>query len=351
MKDTIIRVWNGELKFLGLCLYIPLGFLALIYKTLLLLREWAYKSGFIKTEAVPVYVISVGNITLGGTGKTPVVEKIALKLKEAGMNPGIITRGYKRKKGGIFPVDIKKDSAIDAGDEAFMLAKKTKVPVIVGSNKPEAIRMGIKDFNIDIALLDDAFQTRNIKKDMEILVVKGDNSGKKTALFPLGPFREPLKAIKKADVVLVNKGVLDKKMDEMIGDIPRFRIRYKPAYLYNIKNDLIAHYNILKGRNILAFSGLGDNESFFRLIEDIGGKIRYRISYPDHYCYDAGDIKGLSRYQNIDIIVTTEKDSVKIENLNLPDNLFFLGIDLEIEREDEFTEDILARIKKQILNL
>jgi len=111
MRNTIVRVWRGEARYVRWLLYIPLAFLSYFYQIALYVREYMYKTGRIKTEKAMIPVISIGNITLGGTGKTPLVERLSRRLKEEGLNPGIITRGYGRKKKGIFPVDPKKDTA------------------------------------------------------------------------------------------------------------------------------------------------------------------------------------------------------------------------------------------------
>jgi len=345
MGNTIVKLWNGEIRGLSRwVIYIPLFLLVLIYKGIISLREWAYTKRIIKTVETGIYVISVGNITLGGTGKTSVVERLSFLLKEKGMRPGIITRGYKRRKKGTFCVDIKKDKAIDVGDEAFMLAKKTRVPVLVSDKKYEAVRLGIKDFGIDVAILDDAFQTKNIKKDLEIVIIKGGSINNCYCLFPLGPYREPLTALKRADIVLTNKDSHDMCQDFFIQGIPRYGIKYKPAYLYNIKHHMIGHYNVIRGNNVLAFSGLGDNHSFYNMIESLGGNLIDKISFPDHYKYREKDIKALSKIQGVDFIITTEKDAVKLMDLHIPENLFYLGVNLEIERENEFMDNIISRI-------
>ncbi|MCX8110373.1 MAG: tetraacyldisaccharide 4'-kinase [Syntrophorhabdaceae bacterium] len=346
MHNTITKVWKNELKILRWALYIPLFLLSLIYRALLSLREYGYKRGVFKTVKTAVYVISVGNLTLGGTGKTSVVERLATRLKEIGMNPGIITRGYKRKRKGTFCVDIKKHNAIEVGDEAFMLADKTRLPVLVSNKKYEAVEMGIRDFNIDVAIIDDGFQTRGIKKDLEIVIIQGDNKSMNTDLFPLGPYREPIQSIKRADIALIHKGELDHGLGLMTMGIPRFRMRYKPAYLYNLRHDMIAHYNLLKDKNILCFSGLGDNASFFKMIEDLGGRITYKISYPDHHEYNPRDIKKLCNFKGIDLIVTTAKDAVKIHKHDAPEILFYLAVEIEIENENEFVVNILSRIQQ-----
>lgn len=303
-----------------------------------------YKTGMIKVEEAPIPVISIGNISLGGTGKTPVVEKITSELKKTGLNPGIVTRGYKRKRKGTFSIDVNTDSAADVGDEAIMLAKKSQCPVIVGINRARAIDEGIKKFKMDVALLDDGFQLKNIKKDIEILVLNGKEGRENNALFPLGPCREPFERIKEADIILVNKGDLDNDAKTITKGIPSFKVKYKPAYLCNLRHNLIAHYNFLKGKNVLAFSGLGDNESFFSLLRKLGANVVRKIAYPDHYTYKQKDIDRASSFKSIDVIVTTEKDAVKIVNMEVPENLFYLSIEVDVDREQELLGLIMKKL-------
>jgi tetraacyldisaccharide 4'-kinase len=327
-------------------LYTPLRLLSVIYGLCLSLREGAYLTGVLHTREVSIPVISVGNITLGGTGKTPVVERISRELKKLGFNPGIITRGYRRKKKGVFHVDANCDDANQAGDEAFMLAKKTDIPVIVGNNRALAIDEGMKNFHIDLAVLDDGFQVRNLRKDMEIVLLNGTkNKTPNHRLFPSGPCREPLSRIGEADIILVSKGELDSTMRSLTKGKPTFRVTTRPTHLYDVKRDLITHYNFLKGKRIVAFSGLGDNRSFFNLIKEIGGRIVRAINFPDHYDYKDSDIARIVSFKNADLLVTTEKDAVKISCMEeVPENLFYLAIEARIEGEQDLLELIQRKV-------
>ena len=237
--------------------YPPLFILSLLYRAGLSIREKIYGKGWVDLKGVSIPVISVGNITLGGTGKTPVVEKLSAMLKEAGFRPGIATRGYKRKKKGTFSVDPKRDRALDVGDEALMLARRTQVPVLVGSDRAEAIGMGMKRFSIDLALLDDGFQLKNIEKDIEVVVVNGSGKDAGHDLFPLGPYREPVERLREADIILVNKGELDPEMEALAKDKPRYRIRYRPTHLYSVKYDGMLHYGVLRENGLPPSRGSG----------------------------------------------------------------------------------------------
>lgn len=348
MRDTITKVWKGELRYMR-WLFVPLLYpLSQIYGICLKIREHMYKQGRYEVKESPIPVVSVGNITLGGTGKTPLVERVAMRLKEEGFRPGIITRGYKRKKKGIFAVDPGSDRARDTGDEALMLARKTKVPVIVGADRSGAILHGIEKFNINVALLDDGFQRRDLRKDIEILVLNGSQQGGAEDLFPLGPFREPAERIRDAHIVMVNKGQAGEWIQNLIGDgVRAYQMRYKPFHLNNMKENTIGSYRYLEGKRVLAFSGLGDNESFFQLVRSLGAQLVRSVSFADHYAYRQSDLDSLASYGDVEMLVTTEKDAVRLEGMNCPVHLFYLTVELEIEYEDKFFEQITRKIARE----
>ena len=231
MDNLILRVWRGEARVLRAILFIPLGFLSWIYRTCLAVRESLFRTGLLSVEKAAIPVVSVGNITVGGTGKTPVVELLSRRLKEEGFSPGIVTLGYRRRRAGVFSVNAREDDAASVGDEALMLARKTGLPVIVGKKRIEAVTLGIKEFGIDLALLDDGYQVRDLKKDMEILVLNGRKEEHEGDLFPLGPYREPLAMIGKADVILINKGELGRGARAYGADIPVIS-REVPPYFF-----------------------------------------------------------------------------------------------------------------------
>jgi tetraacyldisaccharide 4'-kinase len=346
MRRSVVKTWKGEAGRTKWVLHPLLKALSLVYGVALKLRDKLYRAGLVKVKEVPIPVISVGNITLGGTGKTPIVERISRRLKEAGFNPGIVTRGYKRTRKGVFHVDSQCDDAVSVGDEAYMLACKTQIPVLVGADRAAAILKGIEDFQIDVAVLDDGFQLKNLRKDMEIVVLNGRKSRESKGLFPLGPFREPVARVREADTILISKGDLDRDLAKMVQGIPSFRVRYQPVHLYNVKNRLIGHYNFLKGKRVLAFSGLGDNNSFFSLLRELGARIVHRIEYPDHYAYGERDVERFFSHKDVEMIVTTEKDAVKLAGLDCPNHLFYLSIEARIEKEKELLDLIQHRVNQ-----
>ena len=344
MRDTVVRVWNGEAKVARWLLYIPFAFLSYLYHIALMAREYMYRTGIMATQSAPIPVVSVGNITLGGTGKTPVVERLSRRFKDAGYNPGIITRGYMRKRSGTFAVDVRNDSAHTAGDEAYMLARRTRIPVIVGKDRMKAIEQGIEEKNIDMAILDDGFQVRDLRKDVDILILNGRESLSRQELFPLGPYREPVSRVRESDTILVSKSEPDSATLYFTQGIPRFQVRFKPVHLYNVKKNAMAHYRFLRNKKVLAFSGLGDNQSFFQLLRQIGADVVQEIPFPDHHRYTAGDLRRMGSAENVQCIVTTEKDAVKLMGMDVPDNLFYLSIEARIEDEDTLMDLLLKKL-------
>lgn len=340
------KIWTGESRYGRLLLFVPLFLLSKIYGLILSARETLYKKGVLKVDEVFIPVISVGNISLGGSGKTPVVERLALLLKDNGLNPAIVTRGYKRSRKGIFTVDRIHDTAREVGDEALMLARRTTVPVVVGTRRGMAIVEAMRKYGADVAILDDGFQVRNLRKNVEIVVIKGNGGKRLFNLFPLGPCREPLERLREADAVLMNGKPMATDVENMIRHVPTFRMTYRPLHLYNMKYNRIAHYNVVRGRKVLAFSGLGDNRSFFRLLRELEAEVVKEYSFRDHHAYSEEDIKKIASFKGASLIITTEKDAVKILGMPMPDNLFYLSVEAEIEREQEFLDVVMKRIQE-----
>ncbi len=345
MRGLIQRIWKGEAQWVRWFLYVPLFCLSRIYKACIGVRDYLYTRGLLKVDHVSIPVVSVGNVTLGGTGKTPVAERLAIGLKAMGFRPGIITRGYKRKRAGTFCVDARNDSAEDVGDEAFMLASRGQIPVIVGTRRADAVMEGMQKASIDIAILDDGFQVRNMKKDAEILVVKWQDGVASREFFPLGPYRESWQRLRDADAILVNTGRVAVDWKAYPDGIPTFKMTYRPVHLYNMKYHLMAHFNLLRGRKVLAFAGLGDNRSFFDLLQRLGAEILREISYDDHYRYTVRDLEDLASQKDVSLVVTTEKDAVKLRGMNVPENLFYLSVEVALENEEELFTLICKKLE------
>ena len=339
------RIWKGEAPALR-ALFFPFLFgLSVLYKAGLAWRELCYIVGVARVAQPPVPVISVGNLSLGGTGKTTVVERLSRELKERGLRPGIVMLGYKKKRKGAFAVDGRTDTAESAGDEAVMLARKTMLPVLVGKKRNESIERGVRDFGINVAIFDDGFQVRNVHKDVELVIMDGQAPASALHVFPLGFLREPLEMVKKADIILVNRGELDGRAMAVASGVPVFHVRCRPLHLSRLQDRAMVDYRFIRGKKVLAFSGLGDNSSFFRTLQDIGADVVRTVEFPDHYRYRRKDLRRMESFQGAEMLVTTEKDAVKIDGTHVRDNLFALVIEAQIENEDALIEQVWGIVK------
>ncbi|MCX7857920.1 MAG: tetraacyldisaccharide 4'-kinase [Deltaproteobacteria bacterium] len=328
--------------------YFVLLLLSWFYRFCLVIREHLLKR--LEEEKIGVPVISVGNLSVGGEGKTPLVIKIASMFLKTGLKPGIVMRGYKRKKRGVFIVDPEKDNAETCGDEAYLIARNVNCPVAVGIRRERAVRQMLESRGVDLVILDDGFQVRRLKKDVEIVIMKTERESLNFHLFPLGPMREPLENIKRSDLIVFNLGFKKKGFlgipKELTESKTIFFASLKPLNICNIKTGAYMDFNYLKGKEIVAFSGLADNESFFDLLKNVGAKIKDAISFPDHHFYKEKDIQKILNRKG-QLYVTTEKDAVKLFQLNIPDTFYYLSVDMNIEREKDFFSSILDIIEKK----
>lgn len=291
-------------------------------------------------------VISVGNITLGGTGKTMVVEYIARSLKQQGHNVAILSRGYKRKL----------PSCDHMGDEPYMLSKKLAgIAIIVDADRIKAAKKAITEHKADTVILDDGFQQWKIKKDLEIVAIDATNPFGNEHLLPRGILREPLSSLKRADIFILTKTNLNPDIAD-IKDIlaqinPRaqvFEATHQPAGLYEINNpgELI-YDNRLQGKNVTLFCGIGDPDSFENLVLSLGINIALIFKFEDHHDYTRADLEKVlqdSKAKNIDTVITTEKDAVRLMGLQYAQGgiaLFVLRIILGLKNEQEFHARLL----------
>ncbi len=346
MGRIMARVWKGKAPVARAFLFLPLSLLSCIYRGALIVRDALYRSGVLRVQHVSIPVVSVGNISMGGTGKTTVVEKLCRELQDRGFKPGIITRGYRRRKGGTFVVDPRTDSAQSAGDEAFMLARRTMLPVIVGKNRARAITCGVRESGIDVAVLDDGFQVRDLYKDVEVLVTNGKEHDDALHLFPLGFLREPLEAARRADMLIVNKGELNDRMKPYASAIPVFRMKYRPLHLHNIKREAVVDFRAINGKKVVGFAGLGDNSAFFALLRQLGADLVAAVEFEDHHRYDKDDMRRLASFEDAEMVVTTEKDAVKLERGRATDNLFYLAVEAQIEEEHALVELVQNKVRR-----
>lgn len=283
------------------------------------LKNFLYDKGILKSQKVDAYVISVGNFTTGGVGKTPVVAEIAKYFVEKGEKVCIISRGYggklNNKKVNVISDGINLYYKADmAGDEPYWLAVNLNMcAVLTCSNRVKAAKYAIEKLGVTKIILDDAFQHRKIYRDLNIVLVDSEKMFGNENLLPAGPLREGLEGFGRIDrLVIVSKNIdhtraekIAKIMTKKQG-IKSFVAKAEPDYVYNI----ITGEHLEKDSEIIALSAIGQPEQFYAFLEK-DYKIKDKISFDDHHQYSLVDIKDIEGN-----IVTTEKDAVKLALLN-----------------------------------
>ena len=324
----------------GFFLNILLGILyvfSLIYAGLVNLKLSGFSHGLFRRRKLDCFVISLGNVTVGGTGKTPTAQRLASDIRDMGYRVVILNRGYRAKWHG--DVGIVSDgqrlqmTAAEAGDEAYMLAKHLpQVPVLIGAERYETGRYAIEHFGAEVAILDDGYQHWQLERDLDILLVDAVNVFGNGYILPRGTLREPISHISRADVCLmtkvdqaaegsreyicetVHKYNREARIVESIHE-PRCFIRLAEWY-ENIGGKGI-DVNAMRGRKIMAVSAIGNPASFEQTLSDIGTVIIESLRYPDHHDYsmqEMNDILQQAQSLGAEAIVITEKDAVKIPN-------------------------------------
>lgn len=295
------------------------------YRGLLEARERLYTWGILRSRRLPCPVVSIGNLTLGGSGKTPAVELAVRTFREAGVRPAVVSRGYGRRSSGVQVVADRRGLRADpyeAGDEPFLLSRRLPgVPIVVGESRYEAGRRCLEEFGADVLLLDDGFQHRTLDKDLEILLVPGSSPWGNGRLFPRGPLREPLKAVGRAHLVIVVGGDAEERararetVRRHNPGAPIVAADYEPLQCWQVRDPTPLGLGALRGRRLLAFAGIARPRSFERTAEGLGVGVAGLVEFPDHHWYTDVDLAGLARQaeaEGAEGLITTEKDYVRL---------------------------------------
>lgn len=354
IKDQLERLFDyiayrRDAGFFHQIFFSPLYLLSLLYGTAVKVRLALYSSGLLKAGRLECKVISVGNITVGGTGKTPTVEFISRNLQGRGFKVAILSRGYRRTGKGIGIVSDGKEIFLgpdEAGDEPYMLARRLKnVTVLVGADRHELGRYALERFPLDVIVLDDGFQHARLKRDLDILLVDGEKGFGNGHLLPRGPLREPLSGLKRAEVVLVNKA--SQESAEIVDNIMKnhlvpalFKSNYRAEKLVSLWSGEQIDLVRLSGAKVMALSAIANPSSFLNILSSLGGEIVSEVSFPDHYSYSLKELEVVidkARVGGADFIVTTEKDAVKLEQLEPKTDIpiYYLKIGLDMHGEEQ----------------
>ena len=336
-----------------------LSLLSITYGFVLCILKFAYKKKILPTYRPKFKVVSVGNVTLGGTGKTPLVEWIVGCLFRNKKKAGIIIRGYKRpklKERGI----IKKDNSYSAiGDEASMLKEKLgDINICIGRDKIKSARQLEKE-KCDIAVLDDGFQHWRLIRDLDIVTIDTSSSIFSQKLLPLGRLREPLSSLKRADIFVLTKTDLSEDntgstKEELKKINPGALIVssiYQPLCFCSLKTGEVIALDSERfiDKPVFILSGIANPIYFDRMICELKLRIKRELIYQDHYQYRKNDLDFINRLAkdvNVNTIITTHKDAVRLRYLleffeNI--DVFYLRIQLKItENEEKFCNRLLS---------
>ena len=299
-----------------------LRMLSFLYGGVILLKAVLYRMEWLTSERIPCRVVSIGNITVGGTGKTPVAIMTARMLREAGKRVVVVSRGYASTSGEVRVVADGAHillSSAESGDEPHLIASSLPgTPVVVGRRRAEAARLAWERFRPDVILLDDAFQHVKLKRDLDIVTLDADSPFGIGRLLPRGSLREPSSALERAGAVLLtrfsgNIPALDREREirRLHPGIPIFYSRHVPVALRAFPEGTIFPPDSLRGTKVAALSNIAVPDSFHRTLESLGAGIAWKRSLPDHHRYDGGEMNEIgneSLARGADILVMTAKD-------------------------------------------
>ncbi|MBW1708666.1 MAG: tetraacyldisaccharide 4'-kinase [Deltaproteobacteria bacterium] len=319
------------------------------------LRLKLYNSGRLKSDHLKAWVISVGNLVVGGTGKTPAVIFIAGQLHAMGIKTAVLSRGYhgNAKESVNIVSDGKKIllSPFQAGDEAYLIAESLPgVAVLTGKDRHLAGQYAIDHFDVQTLILDDGFQHLKLKRDINLLLLDAKNPWGNGWILPAGPLREPRSQAARATAFMITRSEYNNRqlIEELEKDFPSrsiFPARHQPVSLTKLQGDAEKDLGFLVGTRVLAFCGLARPQVFLDTLTGLGVEVAGFVEWPDHFHARRSDLLSLAaraRELGIKKAVTTAKDAVKLRTDDLrkwgiPLEVWVLGVEFEIlERKDEF---------------
>ena len=304
-------------------------------------------------KSLPVPVISVGNLTTGGTGKTSLVISLCRFLKDKGYNVAVLTRGYKGDLPG--PVLITEGmSAKEAGDEPVMMAKRLPgIPVVKGANRYEAglyagaLAKGANAGPPDLFILDDGFQHWRLKRDLDILLLSATDPFYLEKLIPVGSLREPLSAMERADLIVVSKarevpGGYEKEIRRYNAHAPIYPAWYEADGVTCCATGTSYPVDCLRGKEVFAFAGIGEPYSFRQSLMEAGAVIKGFMEFRDHHMFNQADIGRIKKRAGGLWIITTEKDIMRLRDFCAGETGFYC-LSVKMRAGDGFYDEVLKK--------
>ncbi|HEY4716220.1 MAG TPA: tetraacyldisaccharide 4'-kinase [bacterium] len=313
--------YKKESLFLKLILF-PFLLLSYVYFLVVITKNLFYRYGIFKKQAVGAFVISVGNLTVGGTAKTPAVIAVGRFIEDSGLKAGVVTKGYRRLHSEDIFMDKNSDGEFNpqlCGDEPIVILRNlTRTPVYTGKNKTSLAISLFKRFNPDVIIIDDGFSHLKLHRDLNILMVDGRRMFGNSRLLPRGPLREPLSSFSRANAVIIKNDAdtttNKERIKHLAAGIPLFTMEIKPSSIRKIADDSVLENSGTE--NFVAFCGIADPDSFRRTLLAAGISPLEFIEYDDHAEYNEKIIMkmdGLAKNNGAKYAICSEKDAVKIK--------------------------------------
>ena len=352
MSLSIRDVWERK-GIRGKCIWLIFLPLSFLYMIVAQLRNGMFALGCAKSVRLSKPVLSVGNLTVGGTGKTPSCLWLAEALRARGLRSGILSRGYGRRDPRpvvVEPIDENVTGlvATNSGDEPLMMAALYGHTVAVAEDRAQAAAELLKKKEVDVFILDDGFQHRRVKRDVDLLLLGADATG---WMLPAGPFREPRRNYRRADFVILT-GAVDtwKSVLPPVRADTMFAASLCPVSLLSFSGNGLKEFplTLLCRSKILTVTGVADPRLFYRLIYDWEGEIVDTLEFPDHHIYTARDWQQINRLGRlVDLIITTEKDIVKLVDFPFAkDKLLALRVAMSVQNGDALVDAVVEKLRR-----
>ncbi len=323
------RTLGEKLIFLGLVAA------SRLFGLLVAARRAAYEQGMLKPCRAEIPVVSVGNLTVGGTGKTPVVDYLVKRGLTAGRRVAIVSRGYRgRRKTATALVSDGRGACHDDphlyGDEPVLLARRNPGAIVIVARKRSAGVQLAADLGAELAILDDGFQHLALARDLDILLLDAERPFGNHRLLPAGILREPVTALRRSDLVILTRAAADARIDLPV-ERPLLRCRHVLAEQLRSLEGHLGTWSALHGKRCLAFAGIARPQDFFAALRQRGLDLQGEVFFADHQQYTPETLKELRRAcHNCDLLITTEKDAVKLQAADLPVPCYHVVLELEM---------------------
>ena len=350
-------LYNKKELFIIKIILIPLFILSLIYSFIVFIKFNLYKYGLFKTHDSSCNVISVGNLTLGGTGKTPVTIYIADLLIKMNIKTGIVSRGYKsdlkNKHIIIDENNIKNLTAMQTGDEPLMIANRLKkVPVFCGKKRVNLCQVAYNEYHCNTVILDDGFQYLKLKKDINIVLLDAQNPLGNKHIFPRGPLREPVSQLKNADIIWVNNSaktdILSQEITNKFKNKTIVSSKYEIADLINLSSKQSEKIENFKNSNSILVAAIARPDNLITFLKENNIKVKNHILFNDHHFYNNIDyLKINSKIKKFKAshLLITEKDSIKINIAKIDIPCIMIKINVKILNNKEGLLSMINKIR------